>query len=1013
MNQPVPATWLVSLALGLALTAAGASTDSPWFYRAWQSDEGLPDNTVVGVEQTPDGFLWVATQAGLVRFDGMRFQQFAPVTVAGVPTSLIQATFLDHEGRLWVAKDQRAVLCVDKGVTRAFATQTKLPNVEARMIVEDNNGAIWVSYLGGDLVRIYKNEMRSFTSQDGLPGGGTCQLARDNKGQLWFAQGLWLGVFRNGKFVTLEHSNGQRITAAHAGGLWFCTKNQIFKYTEGSAPVKVGELPSNPQLIGINPTVLYEDRAGRLWIGTREAGLFSYDGQSLTAVNTSHQEILSIKEDREGNMWVGTRGGGLNQVKPKVLELLALDPRIPFEAVRSICQDTNGVLWAVSQSGTVLRNVGKEWKPLTEKKGWSVPYAQCVAADSKGGIWIGTQYQGLYHWDNGVVTTCLTKTNGLGGDHVNSLLTTGSGEVWIGTAFSDAQDHTLHQWQAGKLLTFKMPPRSGLIVAIAKDVMGDIWVATATGSLWRVRGGVMTDETAKTLSVPFAIRCLYASLDGSLWIGYAGEGVGRLKAGRFSHYRRDQGLYDDYISQIISDGRGRLWFAGNRGIFNVREKEFNDVAEGRNFRLRSVAYGQNEGLPRLQANHDFWPGAVRGKDGQLWIPMQSGLAVVHAPDFKENPKAPAVVIERVVVEGKTVAVYEPSELSATSEHPGPLDLSQGQMHLRLLPGPKQVQFAFTALSFTRPETIGFKYRLKGFDADWVDGGTQRAATYPQIPPGDYQFQVIACNRDGVWNETGVTLALTAEPFWWQTNWFRVVGPLFAFGLVGGGILLGVRRRHQRQIERLEMLQATERERTRIAQDLHDDLGAGLTQISLNTAMIQNPAVTPEIAGGMLQEIDQRARELVTALDEIVWAVNPKNDTVPSLARYLCQFTQSCLLPTEIACRLEVSPALPEALVGAEQRHHLFLAFKEALHNTLRHSGADELRLEIATEARTLFITLADNGRGFVPGPVPEGADGLGNMRSRLERLGGSCELISVIGEGTKVVFKLPLQIDSI
>jgi signal transduction histidine kinase len=195
---------------------------------------------------------------------------------------------------------------------------------------------------------------------------------------------------------------------------------------------------------------------------------------------------------------------------------------------------------------------------------------------------------------------------------------------------------------------------------------------------------------------------------------------------------------------------------------------------------------------------------------------------------------------------------------------------------------------------------------------------------------------------------------------------------------------------------------------RIARDLHDDLGAGLTQISLNTALVQNPAVTSEVAGGLLQEIDQRSRELVTALDEIVWAVNPKNDTVPSLARYLCQFAQQSLLPGGIVCRLEVALDLPDAPVGAEQRHNLFLAFKEALNNTLRHSGAREVRLEIVRDGRTLSVTLADNGRGFALGPVVADSDGLVNMRARLAALGGSCVVTSEPGRGTTVVLRLPL-----
>jgi ligand-binding sensor domain-containing protein/signal transduction histidine kinase len=990
-----------------ACAAPAASTNSLWSARVWQSDEGLPDNTVVGVEQTPDGFLWVATQAGLVRFDGLQFRQFTPVTAAGVPTSLIQAILLDHRGRLWVAKDRRVVVCVDQGRTTSVVTSGNgLPNLEARMMVEDPEGAVWVSYIGGEVVRIQDGRVRSFTSKDGLPVGGTCQLARDKAGQLWFSVGEWLGVFRDGKFLPLVNLRGQRITGARSGGIWVCTGKQLYKYTEGGSPLKVGDLPARGR--DVNPTVLYEGRGGRLWIGTREAGLFSYDGAGFATVITSHQEILSVMEDRERNFWVGTRGGGLNRLKPRVVELLATDSSIPFEAVQSVCQDTAGLLWTVAQNGVVSRSAGHSWTPLSTNDGWSVPYARCVAADPKGGVWIGTQYSGLRRWQDGAVTATLSKANGLTDDFVSALLAPASGEVWIGTESVDAQHHSLQRCQAEQSRTFNLPLESGPIAALAVDLAGDCWAATSAGLLLRAHGDVLLDETSNTLALPQAIRCLLATPDGSLWIGYAGEGLGRLKAGSFSHYRMEQGLHDDYVSQIVSDGRGRLWFAGNRGIFNVRETDLDDLAEGQISRVRSVAYGQNEGLPRLQASHGCWPGALRGKDDRLWFAMQSGLAVVHAADLRENLQPPVVVLERVTANGRTVAAYESGVPSAAPGSSVPLELSADDAHLRLLPGQRQVEFVFTALSFVMPETIEFKYRLHGLDAGWVDAGTRRVAYYPQIPPGDYRFQIIACNNDGLWNETGAVLALTAEPYWWQMAWFRVVGPLSAVGLLGGGIFLGVRRRHRRQIEHFELLQATERERARIAQDLHDDLGAGLTQISLNTALVQNPAVTPEVAGGLLQEIDQRSRELVTALDEIVWAVNPKNDTVPSLARYFCQFAQNCLLPGDITCRLEVAPVLPDAPVGAEQRHHLFLAFKEALHNTLRHSGANELRLEIAADAQTLSVTLADNGHGFVLKPTPEGADGLGNMRSRLERLGGSCVVTSEPGRGTTVVFRLPL-----
>lgn len=983
------------------------AAESRWIARVWQSDEGLPDNTVVAVQQSPDGFLWVATQAGLVRFDGIQFRQFEQANRVGNPSSLMQAMMVDRKGRLWIAKDRRAVICVDHGQAKAIPFDPGLANQETRMMVEDSEGAIWVTYIGGDVIRILAGRVQTYSVKEGLSGGSTCQLATDSKGQLWYSESGSLGVLRSGKFVESSKFRAQRIIGCRTGGIWICTGRQLYKCQEGAPPVSIGELPDPGR--DVNPTVLYEDRSGALWIGTREAGLFRFDGKTFETVITSHQEILSLMEDRDGTIFVGTRGGGLNHVKPRVVELLAVDPAVPFEGVRSVCQDKNGLIWMVSRNGDVWRGngSGSGWTKLGTQDGWSARYALCIAADPQGGVWIGTQYSGLYHWREGVVTLNRNRLNGLRGDLVGVLLTLGNGDVWAGTESVDGQVHTLEKQTRGTNQSFTLPTGSGPLVALSMDAGGDCWGATSDGFLLRIHGTQLTDETRNTLPGLPSIRCLFVGSDDSLWIGYAGEGVGRLKRGRFTHYRQEQGLHDDYLSQMIEDGRGRLWFAGNRGIFHLPLAELDEVASGRPMRLHSVAYGQNEGLPRLQASHDFWPGSLRAADGTLWMAMQSGLARVHASNLTETQSPPRVLIEGVRVNGKPVANYVAGQMEALPNDSVLLDSRPGEPQLRLLNGNRQIDFNFTALNFVMPENIAFRYRLEGHD--WVDAGTQRVASYPQLPPGNYRFQVTACNLDGRWNDTGASLAFSVVPYWWETTWFRVAGPVGLFGLIGAGVLVSVRRRHRRQIEHLELLQATDRERTRIAQDLHDDLGAGLTHISLNTAMVQNPAVSAEVAAGMLQEIEHRSRELVAALDEIVWAVNPRNDTVPSLARYLCQYTQNCLQPTEMTCRLEVSATLPDAPVGAEQRHQLFLAFKEGLHNALKHSGAAELRLSVLAEGQNLMVILADNGKGFLPGPTQEGSDGLVNMKTRLERLGGSCVIASVPGTGTRVVFTLPLQ----
>ena len=996
----------------LAVQSAVASP--PWFARTWQSDMGLPDNSVVGIDQTPDGFLWVVTKTGLVRFDGVQFRQF-PLTAAGVPAGMIHALLADRRGRLWVAMEGQIVICVDPGrTTKVFHLKKGPPDRGTGMMVEDGEGTVWVSYVSGEAVsevfRIQNGQARLFTAEDGLPEAGNCELAVDRGGRLWFSRGSRVGVFRDGQFRPLAQSGVQRITAARGGGIWGYAHNSIWKFREDSAPVMVGTPP--PALASASPTVLHEDHTGRLLIGTSEAGLFCYDGTDFTTLPTAHQTILSLKEDREGNLWVGTRGGGLNQLKPRLVELLATGTNAPLEAVRSVCQDSDGQLWAVVwQKGEVMRSAGQAWSPVSPKDGWSVSNAQCVTADPQGGVWIGTEYTGLYHWQNGVVNETLDMTNGLISSRVNALLATATGDLWIGAGFPEQPPHFLQRRRAGQFQTFGLPSGSGPVVAMAEDAAGGCWAATTKGSLLRVRHDVLTDETGSMPPGSGAIRCLLGTPDGSLWMGFGGQGLGRIKASRFSRCRMNQGLRDDYISNILTDGRGRLWLAGNRGIFNVREADLDDLAQGRSMRVRSVGYGRTDGLPGLQASYDSWPGAFCGTEGRLFFAMQSGVAAVDADSFKESPEPPSVVIERVILNGKAVAAYQADASLSETPSSVPVELGQSGVPLRLPPGQRQVEIAFTALGFTKPESIGFRYRLHPLDKDWVEAGTRRTAIYSQLPPGYYRFEVNACNSDGVWNPASAALDLTAEPYWWETAWFRVgAGGILIAGLVGG-VFWVTRRRTHRKLERLRAQQALQRERLRIAHDIHDDVGASLTRISLLSQAALEDTDLGRDATPNLGRIYQTTRALTGTLDEIVWAINPSHDTLDSLATFFAEWAGEFLEPAGLDLRLDIPVRLPDWAVTADVRHSLFLAFKEALNNIMKHARASEVTVALQVMDHGIELAIRDNGCGFVvpdlsaPGPASgadAGHDGLASMNHRMAQAGGRCTIESTPGQGTKV-----------
>ena len=990
-----------------AAASPAPSTNSAWISRTWQSDDGLPGNTVVGVVQTPDGYLWVATENGLARFDGLRFQE-APLGVVAPSGSRTAVLLADSRGRLWLGKETRtlgaAVVCVDAGRSQLFTEDDGLATCPVDGMVEDGEGAVWTTSLS-NVCRIHEGRVRSLADEVGLAGVGPVRLARDVRGRLWFAKVCQVGVCREGRFRPLQtlSEEPKALSSAKSGGVWIGVGTRVLKYTGEGEPQDLGEVAANrPEA---KPTVLFEDRQGRLWVGTEKAGLFLYNGSGFDEVAQTSHRILQLTDDREGNLWVGTQGGGLIRVRPRAFELQALGSGPSSEAMRSVCQDASGTLWAVTSSGRLARQEGPRWRVLTAKDGWSNPHATCVTAAPEGGVWVGTLHGGLHGWCAGAERS-ITPLDGLASGVVSALLTTPSGDVWIGTV----SPNTVQRLRAGQFQTYKLPQILGPYGSLAVDASGRVWAATVGGVLARVTDEALVDETPNTLGTILPIGSLCATPDGSLWIGYRGRGVGRLKQGHFIRFDHQQGLPDDFINYILEDGHGKLWLAANRGLFSVAEKEFEAVAEGRQTRLYPVVYGRDEGAPSLLDCTFYWPAVLRGADDRLWMPTASGLAVVDTGPLMENRQPPPVVIERVVMDGRPVAAYEAGEGTEGPNSVAPLELHQPEALLRLPPGVGQIELEYTGLSFLASRNVAFKYRLEGLDEKWVEAGTRRVAYYNHLPPGDYRFKVMACNHDGVWNEEGKSLAITALPHFWQTKWFKLLAIIMGItGLVGIGWGIA-RRRTRRRIARLEQLRAIDQERTRIARDIHDDLGSNLTRIAWLSDLVLADKILPDKVDDHSRKIGGYARQMVTSLDEIVWAVNPRNDTLQSLAQYITHMAYEYLSSTSVNCRLEIPSDLPAAVLPAEIRHDFFLAAKEALHNIIKHASAREARIRLALADGVLTLVIEDDGRGFDVAAPSSGRPGHGlrNLRQRIENHGGRFQCESTAGGGTRLTFTLKL-----
>ncbi len=1017
--------------MALALSANGA--DSLWYERAWQSAEGLPDNSVSGVAQTPDGFLWVGTAGGLMRFDGVRFEEFPLVTLDGVPNHVVRALLLDAHGRLWLGMDRGPIVCLAPHAVQVF---TNVPDARASYLAEDAAGAVWVTYTDGGLIRVRDGQVTVFNSASGWPESGLSSLTSDRDGRLWFGKGNRVGIFQQGKFQTLLTfpETVWCLARRRAGGIWLCAGHRLLSYDGGGTPRQFGELPVRPS--GIEVTVLFEDSSGALWIGTAANGLFRCDGTNTTAVPTSYRSIACLAQDREGNLWVGTGGGGLDRLRPRIIGLLGTDTGLPYESVRSICEDTAGAIWVTMQNGLLARWQSNVWSQFPENPGAPTGFFSCVAADPHGGLWIGTRDHGFYHWRDGECRNW-RQADGLGSDDVRCILQTRNGDVYIST---DAPSHPspfireavvssgfsarLQRLRDGRLQPLAMSLQTRSLRALVEDAAGRVWAGSADGRLLRVDGDRLVDETPGVTNRLLSIRCLCATLDGSLWIGYAGWGLGWLKDGHFARITSEQGLYDDYVSQLVDDGRGWLWCAGNHGIFEVKLEQLRAVAEGRQNRVRSLAYSRGEGFPNLQPNYENVPGALRSRDGRLWFPMHTGLAVIHPDRVPSGAPPPPVRIEQVTVDGRVVARDDRYLPSATDRESAPLDLSSSNVVLRLPPRFRKLDFVFTALSFTAPENVEFEYRLRGLDDNWVEGGTARGVSYPHLPPGNYRFEVRAASLTDQWSPQSAALNFVVRPFFWQTWWFRAGGVvMFTLSVAGLVRYVSFRRLHRR-LRALEQQAALQRERARIAKDIHDDLGAHLTQIAYLGELAQQDLMgksRPAADSGAsaaengwhaqtlerIGKISATARQAVRALDEIVWAVNPRNDTPAHLIDYAGQFALDYLRTAGIRCRLDFPEQSPARELSTDLRHNLFLVIKEALHNIVKHAHATEVWLRARFDLRGLEMVIEDNGCGFEHAPDDALADGLRNMQQRMNDIGGDCRWESQSGRGTRVTLHLP------
>lgn len=1036
---------LLHLALVLTLsspvTELTAQTPTMKFDRLAREHE-LSQSTVNAIVQDSLGYMWFGTQDGLNRFDGYSVTVFKHALSDSntIADNSIWCLLADSHGDLWVGTMRGGVDRYRAAVNRfehhlhRSHDSTSISENNVISLFEDSRGNIWLGTLNNGLNRYDRATGRferfRFAMSDpySLSNNTVWSITEDRSGNLWLA--TWGGICRFNpaekppRFYRYTHdprnagslgSNSVRcVYVDRSGTLWvgtwgaglarFDERTQTFRHYTHDA--------RNPHSISSNLILsLFQDRRGNFWIGTGDRGLnlytpatdsferFEHDPQNPTTL--SNNIISALFEDRAGTLWIGTGAGGVNMLDARRNRFthyrdVASDPTdMHGSDVWAILEDARGDLW-VGTYGHGLNRFNRQRTHVVNYR--HIPgspqslshnnvLALCETSD--GRIWIGTEGGGLNSFDRRTETfTSIrrgTQGRGLSHDEVTALRADRRGNLWIGNNGGSVDVLDLRTGTFRHYRTDESDPHAlagTSIMCIYEDRQGTVWIGSFGGGLHRydsLTDGFVRYPQATTPGTGLnnnTVLSIYQDEGGTLWLGTYGGGLNKLEisSGRFEYLTHADGLPNDVVYGILPDDHGNLWLSTNRGIARLNPRT-------RELRVYDVKDG-------VQAN-EFNQGAYfRSARGELFFGGLNGFNAFFPDSIKDNSYLPPVYLSSFRVFDRQIEL--PRSLATTR-------------HIQLSYDQNFFSFEFVALNYISPEKNRYAYKLQGLDRDWiVVPASRRYASYTNLDPGEYILRVKASNNDGIWNEEGIAVAITITPPYWRTWWFRL---LVAAAIIA--LLYGMYR------YRVSKLVEIERIRASIATDLHDDIGSTLTEIALYSDVGLRELRSSRAPRGdgnaarleaLLENIGTTSRGLIDAMNDIVWAVDPKNDSFEFLLLRMKTHAARMLDAKGINYEIDIPDELSRLHLPLGFRRRFYLIYKEAINNILRHAHAAKVTLTIRKEGRSLAMTIVDDGKGFDLERVREG-NGLTNMRKRAESLNGKLTISSRPGDGTTVTLK--------
>jgi len=953
-------------------------------FENWTVDNGLPENEIRGITQTPDGYLWIATLNGLARFDGVRMTVFTRKT-RGLSSNQFGTILQGRSGDLWIDTVVNGLVRYHDGSFRAYGMQQGIPG-DINGLADDDSGNLWLLSSGrilrwdeasdrfldiapGSAERLYGNflwEARGFWTRDkdrlhcfikGHFVDYTLPPAM-LKNQLWGAVldptgTIWIETMRGMRGQITPDNVSHMVTAGHAPDIKFTTADG------DSWTIRVGprlrrsiEFLSSNRAVSIPFTRLYEDHQGILWIGTIDHGLFRMQKQSIKTYSTEEgladRDAYAIYQDRANAVWIGAWHSGLSRFANGKFTNYTMADGLPSELVTALFEDKQGRLWVGTHGGLTVFENGR-FRPVPQPTFVRDDIVQSIAQARDGTLWFGTR-DGLVRFRDGA-TRFFTKKDGLASNGVYVIITARNGDLWVG----------------------------------------------GNGGLTRIRNDQFTTWTEKDGLSSGNIWTIYEDTDGVLWIGTYDGGLERFADGKFTSYTIQDGLYDDSVFGILEDADGYLWISSDHGIYQVSKADLNAFAAGTQKSITSIAYGKVDGMLTIQCNGGLSPSAARTRDGKLWFPTLDGVAVIDPTTIVHNRVPPAVTIESAQIDDV------------------PTSIENG---LRIPPSKADVEINYAALSFIHADQTHYRYRLEGLDFDWVQAGTRRVAYYSHLPPGNYVFHVVAGNSDGIWNTAGKVLSVTVLAPFYETWWFELLLLVGIGAMVTAAWKFRVSQLQQAQAAQQafsrQLIASQEAERKRIAAEMHDSLGQHLVVIkNLALFLLRSKKDTPatENDAQTITEISDEASSAIEETRTISYNLRPFHLDRLGLTKAIEAMIRTAWTASSIHFASELDNV--DDLFAEDLRINFYRIVQESLGNIMKHSQATEVAIRLKRSLESVVLTIEDNGRGFTPGgdasQAPNSGFGLTGMAERANLLGGVFKVRSTPGHGTTVTVEIRLK----